>query len=130
MQIMLPSKHFEHEANLAKLHAEPDAELSMITKEIKETNKINNLCIQICAHLEALSKPKKFTVYLNSCRINDDLLMKKDYLLVLKSKDSHFWLEIIKKMHNQPIMRHSGTKQTLNIICQHYYWLEMREYMK
>ena len=36
-------------------------------------------------------------------------------------------MNVIKKVHDQPEVGHPGIKQTLNMICYHYYWPSMRK---
>ena len=126
MQTLLPRKRFEHVVNLkpievenrnslneditsaadpAKPHTEPH-ELSTLPEEIKEANKADELCIQIREYLESPSKRARPTTHLNSCRISNGLLMKRDHIWV--PKDLH--LRVIKEVHNQPAVGHSKTK--------------------
>ena len=75
MQILLPTEHFEHTANLqlikhgedVELHAEPRAtsaeenkltltEFLTLSEEVKEANQTDGLCIQICAYSKPPSK--------------------------------------------------------------------------
>ena len=87
-----------------------------------EANQTDELCTQIRAYLEAPSGQKKPTVHLNSCRVSNSLLMKVNCLWVPEGEDSRLRLKVIKEVHDQPAVGHPGTKQTLNMICWHYYW--------
>lgn len=110
MQILLPLKCVEHAINLQliephiKLYAESHTELyaklyttsvekngTTLTKFLtllKEVHNTNQMNTQIWEYLKALSKRKKPTIHINSCRISNSLLMKTDCLWVLKSKNS------------------------------------------
>ena len=112
-EFQLPITSAEHRPSVGKL--------LILLKKVKNTNRADDLCIQICAYLKAPSKKKKLIVHLNSCRANDGLLMKKNCLWVPKGKNSCLRLKVIKKMHDQPIVSHPGTKQMLNMICRYYY---------
>ena len=64
---------------------------------------------------------------MNSCKVNNSLLMKKNCLLVPQGDDSQLRLKVIKEVHNQSAVGQPGNKQTLNMICWHYYWPSMCE---
>ena len=145
MQTLLPPERFEHVVNLQPIevenslstgtpnnditsvvdHAEPHAEPSTLPDEIKDANQMDNLCTQICAYLEAPNEKKKPTIQLDSCRVNDSLLIKRDRLWMSEGKDSRLRLRMIKEIHDQLAVGHLETEQTLNMIRQHYYWLGM-----
>ena len=140
MQTLLPPERFEHVVNLEPIEvgnspneditsaidpSKPHENCSTLSKEIIEANRADELCIWICAYLEAPSKRAKPTVYLNSCRISNSLLMKEDCLWV--PEEENLWLKLIKEVHDQPAVGHPGTEQILNIICQFYHWSAMRK---
>ena len=146
MQILLPPKRFKHAIDLQSIkknnaypHAEPHEEpltnkehrpiiskYSMLPEKMQNANLNDNLCIQICIYLEASKARARPTVYVNSCKINNSLLIKADYLQMPESKNSQLRLEIIKKMHDQPAVDHTNTEKTLNMLYCHYYWPDMR----
>lgn len=104
IRILLPPEYSEHTVNLqpievknllsfktfneditnivnpAELHAKPHTEYSTFPDKIKNTNQTDNLCTQIRAYIDILSKQAKFIVPLNSCRISNGLLVKKNRL--------------------------------------------------
>ena len=41
--------------------------------------------------------------------------------------NSELQLKVIRKVHNQPIVNHSGVEKTLEMIRQSYYWPKMKE---
>ena len=51
-----------------------------------------------------------------------------------KEKDKQLRMQVIKEIHNQPAVDHSGVEQTLNMICQYYYWpamhAEVEQYLR
>ena len=130
MQMLLPPERFEHVVNLEPIEvgnspndhttsaadpAEPHGDHSTLPEEIQDANRADKLCIRIRAYLEAPSKRAKPTVHLNSCRISNGLLMKKDRLWVPEKEDLR--LKLIKEVHDQPAVGHPGTERTLNMIC-------------
>ena len=89
-------------------------------------NQKDNLYINIRAHLEDLithAKPKG--IKLKGCKVSKSLLMKENQLCVPDHKGLR--LEILKKIHNQLAIGHSGVERTLNMIRRHYYWLCIRQ---
>ena len=95
MQMLLPPERFEHVVNLQPIEvenenspneditsavdpAEPNENHSTLPEEVKSANRVDDLCTEICAYLEAPSNREKPTTHLNSCRISSGLLMKKD----------------------------------------------------
>ena len=104
--------------------AEPQ-ELSTLSEKIRDANRADELCRQICAYLEAPSEQARPTTHLNSCRISNNLLMKTDQMWV--PKRDKLRLRVIKEVHNQPAVDHFGVKQTLNMIRQFYYWPTVRK---
>ena len=112
-----PTTSAEHRPGVSKFLTLP--------KEVKDANQADDLCTQICAYLKAPSKREKLTVYVNSCKVSNSLLMKKNCLWVLEGKDSRLWLRVIKKMHDQSAVGHPSTEKTLHMLRRHYYWLEM-----
>ena len=145
MQTLLPPERFEHAIKyVAKLQpiegknspkedttsaadpAEPHGELSTLPEKIKEANRADKLCIQICEYLEAPSKQARPTTHLNGCRVSNSLLIKGNCLWVAKGEDELLRLKVIKEVHDQPAVGHPGVEKTLDMIWRHYYWLRMR----
>ena len=138
MQTLLPPQRFEHVVNLEPIEvenspneditsaadlAEPHEDPSTLPEEIKEANRMDDLCIQICEYLEAPSERTRPTTHLNSCKISNSLLMKGDQIWVPEKMQ----LKVIKEVHNQSAVGHPETKRTLNMIRRHYYWPGMRK---
>ena len=118
MQTLLPPERFKHETkhvvNLEPIKvknspnedyitsvvdpAEPHGYPSTLPEEIKEANKTDELCIQICKYFKALSKQKRPTTNLNGCRINNGLLMKSNQIWIPKKNYLH--MKTIKKVHD------------------------------
>ena len=97
MQTLLPRKRFKHVVNLELIEvknknspnedntsaadpAEPHRDYSTLPEEITEANWKDELCSQICAYLEALSKQIKPKTHLNSCKISNALLIERDQI--------------------------------------------------
>ena len=95
MQTLLPPERFKHVVNLKPIEVKSDSPNEDITsavdpaelqepstppEEIKDANRSDELCIQICAYLEAPSEHARPTTHLNSCRISNGLLMKTDQI--------------------------------------------------
>ena len=94
MQMLLPQERFEHAVNLEPIEiknssnmditsavdpAEPHEDCPTLPEEIKEANRVDKVCMQIHAYLEAPNKRARPTTHLNSCRIStDNLLIKTD----------------------------------------------------
>ena len=105
--------------------AEPHGDHSTLPEEVTEANRKDELCSQIRAYLEAPSERAKPTTHLNSCKINNGLLMKTDRLWVPEGGEN-LRMRVIKEVHNQPMVSHPSVEKTLNMIRQHYYWPAMR----
>ena len=99
MQTLLPAERFEHVIeHVAELQpievdnknsptegitsaadpAKPHEDRSTLPEEITDANRKDELCSQIRAYLEALSKRARPTTHLNSCRVSNSLLIKAD----------------------------------------------------
>ena len=101
MQTLLPPERFEHGikhvVNLEPIEvgnspnedttsavdpgepqAEPHANLLTLPEEIRDANRVDELCNKIKAYLEAPSERARPKTHLNSCRISNGLLMKAD----------------------------------------------------
>ena len=116
MQKLLQAEYYSYVVELQSIeHIELHAELHATSiekkgstfikfltflEEIKDANQTYNLCTQICAYLKILSKKKKSTIHVNTCKINNSLLMKADCLWVPEGKNSQLKLKLIKKIHN------------------------------
>ena len=87
---------------------------------------MDNLCIQICAYLEAPSERTRPKTHLNSYRVSNGLLMKADQLWVPKG-GQNLKMRVIKEVHDQPAVGHPGVERTLSMLRRHYYWPAMRE---
>ena len=91
-----PNKDIISAVDPTKLYAEPHgkfqssttsvkhrsnvSELSTLPEKIKKANQTDDLCTEIYAYIEAFNKKKKLTAHLNSCRINNSLLIKENCL--------------------------------------------------
>ena len=101
---------------------------SMLPEEMQNTNLNNKLCKQIYAYLKPPGKIAMPTIYVNSCRINNSLLMKAAYLWI--SEGEQLRLKIIKKMHDQPAVDHLDTEKTLNMLYRYCYWSGMHGHIE
>ena len=142
MQMLLPPQRFEHAVehavNLEPIEvenspeditsavdpAEPHEDYSTLPDKIKSANRVDDLCTEVCAYLEAPSNKKKPATHLNSCRISNSLLIKGNRIWV--PKGDHLRVKVIKEVHDQPAVGHPEAKQTLNMLRCHYYWPAMR----
>ena len=134
MQTLLPRERFEHVVNLQPIEVgnspneditsavdptepqtEPHANLSTLPEEIKEDNRVDELCIQIREYLKDPSKRARPTIHVSSCRISNGLLMKRNQMWV--PKGDNLRVKIINGVHSQPAVGHPGVEQTLNMIC-------------
>lgn len=75
------SKLYEKLHNISiEKHKPSISKYLTFSEDIKNENQNDKLCTQICIYLKAPSKHKKSTIQLNSCRVNNGLLMKKNYM--------------------------------------------------
>jgi hypothetical protein len=61
-------------------------------------------------------------------KIIEKVLLFRKKLWVLENDKLRF--NILKKIHDQLVVRHSSIKQTLNLIKRHFYWSRIRELVK
>ena len=129
IQMLLSPERFEHAVTLQPIEelkspttsavdlTEPHStsvargisKFSTLPEEVQNANRNDNLYTRICAYLEAPGKIAKPTVHVNSCKINNGLLMKINHLWVLEGKDKQLRLKMIKEVHDQSAMGHPGT---------------------
>lgn len=64
----------------AEPYAKPQTKFSTFPEKVIEINQIDKLCTQIYTYLKTPTKKEKPTIYLNSCKVNNGLLMQKNYL--------------------------------------------------
>lgn len=95
-----------------------------LPEEVSNANRKDDSYISIRAHLEDPTKhAKPDGVKLKGCRVSEGLLMKGNQLWV----PDGLQLRVIKEIHDQPAVGHSGVEQTLNMVQRHYYWPRMRQ---
>ena len=86
-----------------------------------QANQKENLYASIHAYLEdfkASAKPD--SVKLKGCKGSKGLLMRENQLWVPNNKGLR--LRVIKEIHDQLVVGHSGVEKTLNMTHCHYYW--------
>ena len=89
---------------------------------ILEANRINENCIllrEVVLKDEAQYKDIK----LKDCRVQNEILYRDDLLWVLF--DEHLQMKLIRKVHDQSSIDHSGILRTMKIIRRYYYWSSM-----
>ena len=117
VRVLLPPNQIDHEAKLQPINkdhgevlgevwanseavSEASEEMSTLPEWVMESNQNNKLCNKICSYLanpKGLEKPE---AYLKGLRIENGLLMKRNWLWV--AKEGHLQLKVIKEIHNQP----------------------------
>ena len=95
MRTLLPPKRFEHVVNLEPIEVKIDSsnrnitsaadpaepqKISTLPEEVRDANRADELCSQICAYLEAPSERARPATHLNNCRVSNGLLIKTDWL--------------------------------------------------
>ena len=116
-------KSNEDHANWANPNA--SEETSTLPEQVMKFNQNNKLCSKICLYFANPKGLDKSEVYLKSLKVENGLLMKENWLWI--TNKSQLQLEVIKKVYDQPAVGHSGTKKTLEMVWQHYYWPGIKE---
>ena len=134
MRVLLPPNQIDHDAELQpieendKNHAnwtdsDTDSDISDKTspllEQVMESNQINELCNKIHSYLANLKGLDKPDAYLKGLRVKNRLLIKGNRLWV--ADEGQLQLEVIKEIHNQPAVDHSGIEKILEIARRHYY---------
>ena len=135
--MLLSSNQINHEAELQPIEEDnadqTDSDIdsnasdktSPLPERVMESNQNNELCSKIrsyFANLKGLEKPE---VYLKGLKVENRLLMKRNWLWVTDEDQLQF--KVVKEIHDQPAVGYLGTKKTLEMAQHHYYWLEMKE---
>ncbi len=93
-----------------------------IYRLILEANRINENCIllrEVVLKGEAQYEGTK----LRNCRVQNEILYRSDLLWVFF--DEHLQMKLIRKVHDQSSIDHSGILRTMKIIRRYYYWSSM-----
>ena len=90
-----------------------------LPEQVMKSNQNNELCGKIRLYFANPKRLDKPDAYLKSLRVENRLLMKKNQLWV--ADEGQLQLEVIKEIHNQPAVGHSGTEKILEIARRHYY---------
>ena len=142
VRVLLPLNRINYEAELqpidknhgkvpSKVWADSEAvsdaneETSTLPEQVTESNRNNELCNKICFYFASQKGLKKQEAYLKGLRVENGLLMKRNWLWV--AKEGHLQLEVIKEIHDQSAVGHPGMKRTLRMAWRYYYWPGMKE---
>ena len=90
---------------------------------MKDSNRKNALFTKIREYLANSVSQNRSGIYLCGCKVNNSLLYKQNKLWV--DKDLH--LDVIQKIHDQSAVRHAGTRKTILLIQQYYFWPKMKK---
>jgi hypothetical protein len=85
----------------------------------------------ICIELRKTINEKKHNYkqwFLKKFEIIEEVLQFRKKLWVLENDELR--LNILKKIHDQLVVKHSSIRRTLNLIKRHFYWSRMRELVK
>ena len=86
-------------------------ETSILSERVMESNWNNKLCNKIHLYFANPKGLEKLEAYLKSLKVENRLLIKGNRLWV--AKEDYLQLEVIKKIHNQSAVSHSGIGRTL-----------------
>ena len=123
----------EKAEELGRLHAaEPQSEhkesvetkdLQTLPEQVKELNQNDLLFTEIREYLANPVDKNRPTVYLRGSRAANGLLYKDNKLWVAKN----LRLDVIREVHDQPAVGHSGVRRTMLLIQQHFFWPRMKQ---
>ena len=138
--MLLPPNQIDHKAELqlieennkdhanwtnSDINSDASDKMSSLPEQVMESNQINELCNKIYLYFANPKELDKSDAYLKGLRVENRLLIKGNWLWVANKGQLQF--EVIKEIHNQPAVGHSGTEKTLEIARRHYYWPRMKE---
>ena len=140
--VLLPPNQIDQEAELqpieedhdkvfdkARANSDTDSnasdKTSPLSEQVIEFNQNNELCSKIHLYFANPKGLEKLKVYLKGLRMETRLLMKRNWLWV--ANKGQLQLEVIKNIHDQPVVGHSSIERMLEIAWQHYYWPGMKE---
>ena len=77
------------------------------------------MCNKICSYFANQKGLEKLETYFKGLKVENRLLMKENRLWV--AEEGHLQLKIIKEIHDQLAVGHSGMERTLEMARHHYY---------
>ena len=113
-------------SHAAEPHAEPEEEtndsLPTLPDRVKESNRTNVLFSEICEYLVDPEGHDRPDVYLRGSKAENGLLYKDNKLWVAED----LGLDVIREIHDQLAVGHTGVRKTILTIQQHYFWPRMK----
>ena len=98
-------------------------DLPTLPDRVRESNRTNVLFSEVreyLAHAEGHDRP---AAYLRGSRAENGLLFKDSKLWVAED----LRLDLIREVHDQPAVGHTGVRRTILLIQQHYFWPKMKQ---
>ena len=98
-------------------------DLPTLPDRVKQSNQANALFAKVREYLANPKAHDRPDVYLQGSRVENGLLFKENKLWVADD----LRLDVIREVHDQPAVRYVGTRKTILLIQQHYFWPKMKK---